>query len=71
MRLTDPKTSAVLWAHIYDEREPLATQTPDGLARALGVAMARIVRDATPAIADLADRQARGRGLLAPSVAGR
>ena len=70
LRLTDPKTSIVLWAHIYDEREPLATQTPEGLARALGVAMARIVRAATPAIADLAERQARGRGLLAPSVAG-
>jgi hypothetical protein len=32
--------------------------------------MQRIVREATPAIADLAERQARGRGLIAPSVAG-
>ena len=50
LRLTDPKTRAVLWAHTYDEREPLAAQTPEGLARALGVAMDRIVREA-PAVA--------------------
>ncbi len=70
LRLTDPKSGEVLWSHAYDEREPLATQTPEGLARALGVAMDRIVHAATPAIADLARRQASARGLATPTVAG-
>jgi len=32
--------------------------------------MDRIVREATPAIAELAERQARARELVAPAVAG-
>ena len=63
LTLTDPKSGEVVWSHPYEESEPLGVQTPEGLARALGVAMDRIVRDAAPAIADLADRQARARGL--------
>ena len=69
LTVTDPKTSEVLWSHAYDEREPLAVQTPEGLARALGVAMDRIVAEAAPVIADLAQRQASVRGLVPPSVA--
>ena len=70
LTLTDPKTSEVLWSHAYDEREPLSVQTPEGLARSLGIAMDRIVHEATPAIAELAQRQASARGLVAPAVAG-
>ena len=70
LTLTDPKSGATVWSHAYDEREPLAAQTQEGLARAIGAAMDRIVRAATPEIADLAERQARARGLIAPTVAG-
>ena len=70
LTLSDPKTGEVLWSHAYDEHEPLAMQTPEGLARSLGVAMDRIVAAAAPAVADLAERTARARGLTAPTVAG-
>ena len=39
------------------------------LAVALGIAMDRIVDEAAPAISDLADRQAKARGLVAPVAA--
>lgn len=69
LTLTDAKTGDILWSHPYDQREPLSAQTPEGLALAIGVAMDRIVSEAAPAILDLADRQAKARGLVAP-VAG-
>lgn len=56
---TDPRTSEVLWAQRYEQREPLRERTPEGLSRALGIAMQRIVREAAPAIAGIAEKQAR------------
>ncbi len=64
LTLTDPKTGEILWSHPFDEREPLAAQTPEGLARALGVAMARIVAEAVPMVGGISDRQAKARGLM-------
>ena len=69
LTLTDPRTGEILWSQAYDQREPLDSRTPTGLARALGVAMDRIAHEAAPAIAALADRQARARG-IAPAPVG-
>lgn len=51
LSLTDVKTDQVLWAEQFEETEPLRAQTPEGLARALSVAMGRIVAKAAPVIA--------------------
>lgn len=50
LTLTDVKTDRVLWRHEFEETEPLREQSPEGLARALSVAMARIVSEAAPVI---------------------
>lgn len=52
LRLLDPRTGEVLWAQQYEERQPLAKQSPEGLAEAISTAMARIVERAAPAIHD-------------------
>lgn len=62
LTLAEPRTGEILWSQAYDQREPLATRTPAGLAHALGIAMQRIAREAGPAIAAFADRQARLHG---------
>jgi ABC-type uncharacterized transport system auxiliary subunit len=54
LTLTDTLTNKVLWSQRFDETEPLLEQTPEGLARALSSAMARITRRALPAVADIA-----------------
>lgn len=54
LTLSDPKTGAMLWTEQFEEREPLAEQTPEGLAQALSRALGRIADKAGPAIADLA-----------------
>ena len=59
LALRDAKSSAILWSAQFEETEPLAAQTPEGLARAISVAMARIVQRAAPEIAEHTDRQAR------------
>jgi len=69
LTLRDAKTGATLWARTYNRSEPEVTQSPEGLARALGVAMDRIVRAATPEIVELANHQAQVRGLTPPPVA--
>ncbi|HEY0249996.1 MAG TPA: ABC-type transport auxiliary lipoprotein family protein [Kofleriaceae bacterium] len=46
LTLTDPKTGNVMWSHPYEENEPLSTQTPEGLARALSIALDRIATKA-------------------------
>ena len=58
LRMSDARTGAVLWTEQYEEAEPLTVQTPEGLARALSAAMARIVARAAPTIAEIADRHA-------------
>jgi ABC-type uncharacterized transport system auxiliary subunit len=50
LRLEDARTGAVLWTGELAETEPLAEQSPEGLARALSGAMARIVARAIPEI---------------------
>ena len=59
LTLTDTKTGAILWTEQFDESEPLKMQTPEGLAKALSVAMARIAERAGPMVAEHADRQAK------------
>ena len=59
LTLTEARTGVVLWTEQFDESEPLATQTPEGLAKALSTAMARIAARAAPAVADIADSQAK------------
>jgi ABC-type uncharacterized transport system auxiliary subunit len=54
LTLTDTLTNKVLWSQRFDETEPLREQTPEGLARALSAAMARITKRALPAVADIA-----------------
>ncbi len=61
LTLRDAKTGAIVWAQTFDEREPEPAQSPEGLARAVGIAMGRIVRDAAPRLVELATRQARAR----------
>ena len=61
LTLTDTTTNRVLWTEQYEETEPVTTQTPEGLARALSVAMNRIVAKAAPVIeARAAERVAGG-----------
>jgi hypothetical protein len=62
LTLTDTVTNKVLWSQRFEETEPLHEQTPEGLARALSAAMARIAKRALPEVAVTAERAAlRGR----------
>jgi ABC-type uncharacterized transport system auxiliary subunit len=56
LTLTETKSGTVLWSEQFDESEPLAAQTPEGLARALSTAMQRIASRAAPVVADLANQ---------------
>ena len=58
LSLTDTKTGEVLWSEQFEENEPLAIQTPEGLARALSVALERIANRAVPAVSVLAEQVA-------------
>lgn len=51
MRLRNSKTGRVVWAETLTEEEPMDEQTPEGLARAVSRAMARIVERSGPIIA--------------------
>lgn len=62
LTLTEPRTGAVLWTEQFDEIEPLTTQTPEGLARALSVALARIAARTAPRVDELATAAARRLG---------
>ncbi len=59
LTLSDARTGTLLWTQQYDETEPLPSQSPEGLAKALSAAMGRIVAKAAPSIAEIADRQQR------------
>lgn len=59
LSLSDSRSGAVVWSAVYDRREPMPERNPEGLARALSAALARIVAESAPTIAELA-RQAPG-----------
>jgi ABC-type uncharacterized transport system auxiliary subunit len=61
LRLTDNTSGAVLWTKKFEELEPLANQTPEGLAHALSVALYRVAERALPQIATLATQTARAK----------
>jgi ABC-type uncharacterized transport system auxiliary subunit len=54
LRATELRTGDVVWSAAFDESAPLTVRSPEGLARALGVAIARIAARAAPELADLA-----------------
>jgi len=56
--LTDARTGEALWTEQLEEIEPLQHQTPEGLAAALSIAMARIVAHAIPVVAGFTERRA-------------
>lgn len=51
LTLTDPKTGNVVWTQPFEESEPLPQQSPEGLAKAISVALDRIAKKAAPQIA--------------------
>jgi ABC-type uncharacterized transport system auxiliary subunit len=57
LSLTDIHSGEVLWTEQFDETEVMPTQHPEGLARALSTAMARIAKRAAPTIATHADQR--------------
>lgn len=50
LRLSDAKSGATVWSAQLEEREVLAKQSPEGLARALSTALGRIAAKAAPMI---------------------
>ena len=52
--LTDAASGKTLWTEQFEETEPLAKQNPEGLAKALSVAMSRIAARASTQIATVA-----------------
>lgn len=67
LTLTDTRTGEVLWTEQFDETEPLPVQSPEGLARALSVALAGIVNRAVPVLSNLAERTARAHAADKPT----
>ena len=59
LTLTDARTGETVWAQRFDERVPLKTQTPEGLAAALTIAMQHVVDQAAPGIEEIAVRAKR------------
>jgi ABC-type uncharacterized transport system auxiliary subunit len=57
--LTGARTGEVLWTAQFEETEPLKSRSPEGLAAALSIAMARIAAHTIPVVADLTERTAR------------
>jgi ABC-type uncharacterized transport system auxiliary subunit len=58
LSLTDNATGTVLWSEQFEETEPLPIQSPEGLARALSVALDRISRRAVPIVSTFAQQTA-------------
>jgi ABC-type uncharacterized transport system auxiliary subunit len=54
-------SGAVLWTEQFEETEPLAIQSPEGLARALSAALERIANRAVPQVSILAEQVARAK----------
>jgi hypothetical protein len=61
LTLEDARSGAVLWAEQLAEAEPLAAQSPEGLARALSIALGRIAARALPSIIEHTERVASER----------
>jgi ABC-type uncharacterized transport system auxiliary subunit len=59
LTLTDSASDTILWAEQFEETEPLPVQSPEGLARALSVALERIANRAVPAVSLLAAQTAK------------
>ena len=57
LTLTDTTTSQVLWSEQFEETENLPERNPEGMARAISAAMARIVEKALPMVAEIAEKQ--------------
>jgi ABC-type uncharacterized transport system auxiliary subunit len=57
LRLADAETGEVLWTAQFDETEPMPVQSPEGLARAVSTALARVVARVAPEIAALAEQR--------------
>jgi len=71
LSLSDIHTGEVLWNEQFEETEAMPTQHPEGLARALSAAMARIAKRAAPTIADLADQRTAMHANKAPAATAR
>ena len=56
LSLTDSRTGEILWHEQFEETEPMPLQRPEGLARALSIAMSRITARVAPIIASHAQR---------------
>lgn len=59
LTLTDTSSGEVLWTEQFEETEPMPRQHPEGLARALSVALERIADRAVPVVSSLAERTAK------------
>jgi ABC-type uncharacterized transport system auxiliary subunit len=70
LTLTDSATGDVLWSEQFEEREPLPVQSPEGLARALSVALERIAKRVVPVVAMYAVTARAGRAPTRPRRAG-
>ena len=68
LTLTDARTAKTLWTQLFEETEPMPTQTPEGLARALSTAMDRIIAKTVPIVGELAERTAARHAEGAPLV---
>ncbi len=63
--LTDARTRDVLWRRRITEQQPLDSRDPEGLARALSKAMARIVARTAPELAGITRERAVAGGAQA------
>lgn len=59
LTLTDTASGEVLWTKQFEETEPMPKQHPEGLARALSVALERITDRAVPTVSVIAERTAK------------
>jgi ABC-type uncharacterized transport system auxiliary subunit len=56
LQLTDQATGQIVWTDQFDETVAMPKQSPEGLARALSTAMARVVAKVAPQLGELAER---------------
>ena len=71
LSLADNQTGEILWTEQFDETEVMPSQHPEGLARALSTAMARIAKRAAPTIADHADQRTAMHAQKSPATTAR